>query len=92
LVVSNDPASGPASWQVAPSSYPPSSSEATSGVASCTVDGTCVVSGTGTFPSPAGESGPGFTGYPPFQVSCVTAAFCVSIDGSTDSPLEVLAG
>jgi hypothetical protein len=89
LLVSSDPASGPASWHLAPTTFMPYSDTTGPGVASCSTDGTCVVSGAGIFPSSPGAAGPGFAGYPQFQVSCVTISFCVSIDAETDNQLAV---
>ena len=89
LYVSTDPAGGPSTWQLASTTYSPYSYEVAPGIAACGADGRCSVTGTGTFQSLAGAPGPGFAGFPPSQVSCVTVSFCVSLDPNANNQPEL---
>ncbi len=89
LYVSTNPTGGPTTWQFVSTTYSPYSYEAAPGVAACGVDGSCSVSGTGTFQSIPGAPGPGFAGFPSSQVSCATVSLCLSVDPAANNQPEV---
>jgi len=81
--VSDDPAGGFQTWQLVPGRYE------VDGVAWCTAKRECAVADAGTFPSTKAVSGR-VVGDSPLVESCVSLAFCVSIDQSElTSTLEV---
>jgi peptidylprolyl isomerase len=81
--VSDDPAEGFQSWRMLPGRYQ------ADGVAWCTAQRGCAVADAGTFPSATAVSGR-VVGDSPLVESCVSLAFCVSIDQSQlTSTLEV---
>jgi hypothetical protein len=89
LDVSTDPAGGPTTWQPALHSFP---NDGGPGITVCSSDGSCLVTGAGTFQeAQAGAPGPGFAGFPQSEVSCVTVSLCVSVVSSVGSQLGVAA-
>lgn len=83
LLVTTNPSSGPSGWTRMSVAGPP----LVPGIAWCKSTGDCFVSGVGHFATSGTQ--PGAVGFPWPSVSCVSAAFCLSVDVTGSNQIEI---
>ena len=84
-LITTHPTAGITAWNAV-------ASQSIQGAAWCDSEGTCRVTGSGTFQSAPGTPGPGVAGWPQFLVSCPSVSLCVSVGGAGALPLKLKVG